>query len=54
MKVVMEIKTTSEGFRIAVKSDSGRKPRVWHAYPTTLAKLVLYIIRATCETFRDV
>jgi len=52
MKVVIEIKKQSKGFKVAVDSDSGRKPRVYRSYPTTLANLIICVISAVCETFR--
>lgn len=52
MKVIMEIKKTSEGFKLAVNRDSGRKPQVYRSYPTTIASLILCVITATCEAFK--
>lgn len=52
MKVKMEIKKTNEGFKISVDRDTGRKPRIYRSYPTTVSSLILCIINAACEEFR--
>jgi len=52
MKIIMEIKKTSEGFKMEVNRDAGRKPRVYRTYPTTLAHLIICIIDAACNEFR--